>query len=162
MTHIIIRSISSTRTSPCENRFNQVSGSSIRYARSYLHSLNVTCRSLFRFMAQSQGYKRFRSSINTINHGTSTPQAPEKKIFPRASTPNRRSIDFIDQQTLPVPSPRPKPTVHRKIHRKRRQHRLDQQYQIYVDQIIFIQQQRKSCSHCHCKKSNSARIIGVL
>lgn len=118
-------------------------------------------------MSQSQGYKRFRSSINTIHHGTSTPQSSNDKIFPRASTPNRRSIDRFDQQTIPViPSPRPNPkaTVHHKIHKKRRQHqtRSTHQYQIHIDQIILIQQQKKSCSHCHCKKSKSQQILGVL
>lgn len=109
-------------------------------------------------MSQSQGYKRFRSSIDTINHGTSTPQAPKTKVFPRASTPNRRSIE---QPTMPVPvssPPRVKPTVHRKISRKHR----SQRYQIYVDQIILIQRERKSCSRCHGKTRHSQRVIGIL
>jgi hypothetical protein len=114
-------------------------------------------------MAQSQGYKRFRSSINTINYGTSTPQTTSTKIFPRASTPNRRSINPIEQPTIPVPfSPRSKGTVHHKIHKKRRQNRSNQQYQIHIDHIILIQQQKKPCSHCHCKKTKSQQIIGVL
>ena len=106
-------------------------------------------------MAQSQGYKRFRSSVNTIHQGTSTPQASNNKIFPRASTPNRRSIEHLEQPTIPVvPSPRPTVTVHHKIHKKRRHPRSNQHYQIHIDHIILIQQQRrKSCSRCHCKKS---------
>lgn len=114
-------------------------------------------------MSQSNGYKRFRSSIDTFNHGTSTPQAPKTKIFPRASTPNRFSLEPFDQSTLPVPAPtRPKPVVQQKISRKRRQHRSKQQLQIYVDHIILIQQEKQTCSHCHRKKSNSKRILGVL
>ncbi|CAF0773824.1 unnamed protein product [Rotaria sordida] len=115
-------------------------------------------------MAQSQGYKRFRSSINTVYHGTSTPQTSNNKIFPRASTPNPRSIDPIEQQTIPVvSSPRSKMTVHHKIHKKRRQHRPNNhQYQIHIDHIVLIQQQKKPCSHCHCKKTKAQRIIGIL
>lgn len=114
-------------------------------------------------MAQSQGYKRFRSSINTFNYGTSTPQAPSNKIFPRSSTPNSRSIDQFEQQTIPVScSPRSKVTVHHKIHKKRRQHRSKHQYHIHVDHIILIKQQKKPCLHCHCEKTKSQRILGIL
>ena len=115
-------------------------------------------------MAQSQGYKRFRSSINTIYNGTSTPQTTSNKIFPRASTPNRHSIQPIEQATIPVPSstPRAKASVHHKIHKKRRQNRPNHQYQIHIDHIVLIQQQRKTCSHCHCKKTKSQQILGVL
>ncbi len=114
-------------------------------------------------MAQSQGYKHFRSSINTIHHGTSTPQTASNKIFPRASTPNRRSIDRFEQKTIPViPSPHPKVTVNHKIHKKRRQYRSNHHYQINIDQIILIQQQKKSCSHCHCKKTKARQILGIL
>jgi hypothetical protein len=113
-------------------------------------------------MSQSQGYKRFRSSIDTVNHGTSTPQTTKKSVFPRASTPNFRTIDQIEQ-TVPVPSPAcPKPLSHPKIHRKNRQHRSRRHYQIYIDQIILIQQEKNSCSHCHKKKVRSQRILGVL
>jgi hypothetical protein len=117
------------------------------------------------FMAQSQGYKRFSSSINTIHQGTSTPQTSNNKIFPRASTPNRRSIEQIEQPTIPVvPSPRSTAAVHHKIHKKRRQHRSNPHYQIHIDHIILIQQrqQKKSCSRCHCKKTKSQQILGVL
>ena len=115
-------------------------------------------------MAQSQGYKRFRSSVNTINHGTSTPQTSSNKIFPRASTPNHRLLDTFEQPTIPVPfSPRPKATtVHHKIHKKRQPRRSNHPYQIHIDHIILIQQQKKSCSHCHCKKTKSQQIIGIL
>jgi len=114
-------------------------------------------------MAQSQGYKHFRLSINTIHRGTSTPQTSSNKIFPRASTPNRRSIDRFEQQTVPVvTSPHPKVTSHNKIHKKRRQHRSNHHYQIHIDNIILIQQQKKSCSHCNCKKTKSQLILGVL
>jgi len=115
-------------------------------------------------MAQSQGYKRFRSSVNTIYHGASTPQTPSNKIFPRASTPNPRSIGPIEEQTIPVPSsPHPKVPVHHKIHKKQRQHRRSHHhYQIHIDHIILIQQQGKSCSHCHCKKTKSQQILGIF
>ncbi|CAM4918533.1 unnamed protein product [Rotaria socialis] len=114
-------------------------------------------------MAQSQGYQRFRSSVDTLYNGTSTPQATNIKIFPRASTPNPRSMDQIEQQTIPVSiSPRSKIVVHHKIHRKRRQHRSTHHYQIHIDHIILVQQQKKPCSHCHCKKSKSQRILGIL
>ena len=115
-------------------------------------------------MAQSQGYKRFRLSINTIHQGTSTPQTSSNKIFPRASTPNRRSIERIEQPTIPlVLSPRPTGIVHNKIHKKRRQRRSNPHYQIHIDHIILIQQQqKKTCSRCHCKKSKSQQILGVL
>lgn len=114
-------------------------------------------------MAQSQGYKRFRSSINTMHQGTSTPQTSHNRIFPRASTPNRRSVEHFEQQTIPVlPSPRPTLTVPHQIHKKRRQHRSKPQYQIHIDHIILVQQQKRSCSRCRCKKSKSPQIIGVL
>ncbi|CAF0932498.1 unnamed protein product [Adineta steineri] len=116
-------------------------------------------------MAQSQGYKRFRSSINTVYNGTSTPQTPTNKIFPRSSTPNPHFKEPIIEQTIPVPisSPRPNMTVHNKIHKKQRQHRRSHhRYQIHIDHIILIQQQRKSCSHCHCKKTKSQQILGVF
>jgi hypothetical protein len=129
-----------------------------------IHLSNIVCfYSDNILMAQSQGYKRFRSSIDTIHHGTSTPQTSSNKIFPRASTPNRRSIERIEQQTIPVPSPRPKVTVHHKIHKKRRQPRSNHHYQIHIDHIILVQQQqKKSCSRCHCKKTKSQQILGVL
>ncbi|CAF0947010.1 unnamed protein product [Adineta ricciae] len=113
-------------------------------------------------MAQSQGYKRFRSSINTIYHGTSTPQTSNSnRIFPRASTPNSHRKDKHVEQTIPVVrTPHSKVTVHDKVQKKpRHSHR---RYQIYVDHIVFIQQQQKSCSHCHCKKRKSQHILGVL
>ena len=114
-------------------------------------------------MSQSQGYKRFRSSINTIHQGTSTPQSSNSRIFPRSSTPNRRSIEHIQQKTIPVlPSPRPTVAVPHKIHKKRRQHRSRHQYQIHIDHIILVQQEKRSCSRCHCKKSKSQQILGVL
>lgn len=114
-------------------------------------------------MAQSQGYKRFRSSINTIYHGTSTPQASTSKIFPRASTPNPRSIDPMEQQTIPVSSsPHSKVILHHKIHKKRRQSRSNHHYQIHIDHIVLVQPQKKLCSHCHCKKTKSQRVLGIL
>ena len=116
-------------------------------------------------MAQSQGYKRFRSSINTVYHGTSTPQTSNNnKIFPRASTPNSHRKDEHVEQTIPVVrTPHSKVTVHDKIQKKPRQSRHShRRYQIYVDHIVFIQQQQKSCSHCHCKKRKSQHILGVL
>ena len=114
-------------------------------------------------MAQSQGYKRFRSSINTIHQGTSTPQTSHSKIFPRSSTPNRRSIEHIEQATIPVvPSPHPVIKTHHKVSKKqRRQHRSNPHYQIHIDHIVLIQQQ-KPCSRCHCKKRKSRQILGVL
>jgi hypothetical protein len=114
-------------------------------------------------MAQSQGYKRFRSSIKSIHHGTSTPQTINNKIFPRASTPNPRYIDPIEQQTVPVPSsPCPKMINPHKIHRKRRHSRSSHHYRIHIDRIILIQQEKSSCAHCHCKKTKSQHILGVL
>ena len=115
------------------------------------------------FMSQSQGYKRFRSSIKTIHQGTSTPQTSSKRIFPRASTPNRRSIERFQQPTMPViQSPRATVVVPQKIHKKRRQHRSKHQFQIHIDHIILVQQQKRSCSRCHCKKDKSPQILGVL
>lgn len=111
-------------------------------------------------MSQSQGYKRFRSSIKTIHQGTSTPQTSSKRIFPRASTPNRRSIE---QPTMPViPSPRATVIVPQKVHKKRRQHRSKHQFQIHIDHLILVQQQKRSCSRCRCKKSKSPQILGVF
>ena len=113
-------------------------------------------------MSQSQGYKRFRSSIKTIHQGTSTPQTSANKIFPRASTPNRRSIKQMDQPTVSVvPSPRFTTKTHQKVSKKR-QHRSKPHYHIHIDHIVLIQQQQKPCSHCHCKKSKSQQILGVL
>ncbi|UJR34078.1 hypothetical protein I4U23_021488 [Adineta vaga] len=115
-------------------------------------------------MAQSQGYKRFRSSINTIYNGTSTPQTPNNKIFPRASTPNPHRKDEILEQTIPIVRiSHSKITGHQKRHKKPRQHRRSHNpYRIHIDHIILIQQQQKSCSHCHCKKSKSQQILGIL
>lgn len=117
-------------------------------------------------MSQSQGYKRFRSSINTMNYGTSTPQTTKSKIFPRASTPNPHPLDFFDQPTVPVPmpssSPRPKVNMRQKVSRQRHQRRSNRQYQIYIDQIILVQGEKKLCSHCRCKKTRSERVIGIL
>ena len=115
-------------------------------------------------MAQSHGYKRFRSSINTVDHATSTPQTPNTKNFPRASTPNPRTTELNEQQVIAVPcsSSRRKMSVHHKIHKKRRQHCSNHRYQVHIDHIILIQQQKKPCSHCHCKKTKSQRVLGIL
>ena len=116
-------------------------------------------------MSQSNGYKRFRSSIKMINQATSTPQTTkrtETTIFPRASTPNPNPLNFYDQPTVPV-APIVSPRPHPKIVRKRRQHRSKHhQFQIYVDQIIFIGREKTLCSNCQCKKRRSQRVIGVL
>ena len=66
---------------------------------------------------------------------------------------------------MPVPfTPRAKVSTHDKIHKKPRQHRRRSHhpYQIHIDHVVFIQQQQKSCSHCHCKKSKSQQILGVF
>jgi hypothetical protein len=112
-------------------------------------------------MAQSQGYKRFLSSVNSIHHGTSTPQTSNNRIFPRASTPNSRSID----QIIPAPSsPQSNRIIRKKIHKKRRrQHRSNHyQHQVYIGHIVLIQQDKKSSSNCHCKKRKSQNILGIF
>lgn len=79
-------------------------------------------------MAQSQGYKRFLSSINSNDHGTSTPQPFKNKIYPCSSTPNIRSIPVLSVKT--------------KVHKKRCS-------RISINHIILISEGES----CYCKKS---------
>ncbi len=92
-------------------------------------------------MAQSQGYKRFLSSINNNHYGTSTPQTRKDKTYPRSSTPNTHSIPVL-----------PSTIIHyRKIQKNRY---YSTHPRVYINRIILIPHEKS----CYCKKN----ILGIF